>query len=90
MWAAMGWWARLYRLHLCKDGKGIWMMFLQLFLRLDNSMADTENLFKYVQAKVVGEENGECEIFYPGCPVSIKNLDALVNSIGPEMLKNFL
>ena len=53
-------------------------------------MADTENLVEYLQAKVVGEEKGECELVYTGCPVSLKNLDNIINSISPEMLKNFL
>ena len=53
-------------------------------------MADTENLVKYVQARLVGEEKGECEEVYPGCPVSIKDLDALVSSLSPKMLRSLI
>ena len=63
---------------------------VQAVFMMDNSMVDTETLVEYLQAKVLGEEKGDCEAVYPGCPISMKNLDNIVSAIGPEMMKNFL
>ena len=63
---------------------------VQAVFMIDTTVATTENLQDYLQAKMIGEGKGDCEGTYPECPVGIESLDNIMDSLSPEMLKNML
>ena len=72
------------------DSYGLVGKAVQAVFMIDTTMATTENLQEYLQAKMTGVEKGDCEGTYPKCPVGIENLDNIMDAIGPEMFKYLL
>ena len=63
---------------------------LQAVFLVDPSIGTTESLMGYINAKVVGEENGDCETEYKECPGDSgdeqTNMDAILTNIIHNML----
>jgi hypothetical protein len=70
------------------DSYGLVGKAVQAVFMIDTTMATTENLQEYLQAKMIGEGKGDCEGTYPECPVGIENLDNIMDALRPEMLKH--
>jgi len=63
---------------------------LQAIFMIDTTRDITDNLVDYLHARVVGEEQGDCAVVYPDCPISLTHLDSLVAAVGPEILTNII
>ena len=72
------------------DSFGLFGKAVQAVFMIDTTVATTENLQEYLQAKMIGEGKGDCEETYPECPAGIGNLNNIMDAVGPEMLKNLL
>merc|ERR1711874_372490 len=61
---------------------------LEAVFLMDTNMDTTEGLIEYIQAKRVGEGEGNCEAEYQDCPVESVNLDQTIRVILTNLLQN--